>query len=158
MASEPHSDLIATNTSIGQYKDMYMTNTHFLNDYNEVYNTNDYLDKTTNMEGQRLEGVYDRLRSTVLRLKQEMLLKKFNVEDFKMKNNIMAAAIALVSFMLIMLISYSKDKVGPNLLTMITLSLSSVFILIVYVIVKNNSYRVETNWNQYYWGPIEKKR
>jgi hypothetical protein len=154
-ALTPSSDLDSKRDKIKENKDMYFMNTHFLNDYNELYNTNVHLEQKADLENERLQNVYDRIRSTSLKMKQELLLKKYAVTDFSVKSNILYTAIVLTSFMLIMMVSYSKDQVGKNFLSTIIGVTSVVFILIVFVIVKANSYRVETNWNKYYWGPLK---
>lgn len=158
MPSEPHSDLIESNTQLGKYSDSYMINTHFLNDFNEIHNSNEYLNNKTLFETQRLEGINDKLRATILKMKQELLLKRYTTEDYHVKTSILYASIVVASFLLILIIFYSKDDLGKRLLTILSVIIIALFITFVYLTVRKNSYRVETDWNKYYWGPLEKKK
>lgn len=158
MPSEPHSDLIESNTQLGKYSDTYMINTHFLNDFNEIHNSNEYLNNKTLFETQRLEGINDKLRATILKMKQELLLKRYTTEDYRVKTSVLYASIAVACFLLILVIFYSKDELGKRLLTILSTIIIALFITFVYLTVRYNSYRVETDWNKYYWGPLEKKK
>lgn len=136
----------------------YMMNTHYLNDYNEIYNVNNYLDERTLLEKQRLEGMYDRLNSNLLGVKQEYLLRKFDIENYKSKINIILFAFILTCVLLICVILFTDDAIGQRLLfTIIGVSIV-IFTFVVYIISKSNSYREKTNWDMYYWGPIQKKK
>jgi glycerol uptake facilitator-like aquaporin len=136
----------------------YMMNTHYLNDYNEIYNVNNYLDERTLLEKQRLEGMYDRLNSNLLGVKQEYLLRRFDIENYKSKINIILFAFILTCVLLICVILFTDDAISQKLLlTVIGVSIVF-FTVVVYIISKSNSFREKTNWNMYYWGPIEKKK
>lgn len=158
MPSEPHSDLIESNTQLSKYSDAYMINTHFLNDFNEIHNSNEYLNNKTLFETQRLEGINDKLRATILKMKQELLLKRYTTEDYQVKTSVLYASIVVACFLLILVIFYSKDEIGKRLLTILSTIIIALFITFVYLTVRYNSYRVETDWNKYYWGPLEKKK
>jgi hypothetical protein len=158
MPSEPHSDLIESKTQLGKHSDTYMINTHFLNDFNEIHNSNEYLNNKTLYETQRLEGINDKLRATILKMKQELLLKRYTTEDYRVKTSILYASIVVACFLLILLIFYTKDELGKRLLTILSAIIIALFLTFVYLTVRYNSYRVETDWNKYYWGPLEKKK
>lgn len=136
----------------------YMMNTHYLNDYNEIYNVNNYLDERTLLEKQRLERMYERLNSNLLGVKQQYLLKKFDIENYKSKINIILFAFILTCVLLICVILFTDDAIGHKLLfTIIGVSIVF-FTFVVYIISKSNSYREKTNWDMYYWGPIAKNK
>lgn len=135
----------------------YMMNTHYLNDYNEIYNVNNYLDERTQLEKDRLQAMYERLNSNTLRIKQEYLLKRFDVQNYKYKINMISYAIILVCVLLILAVMYTDGKVSKNVLFGVVGVSTVLFTLIVFLISKSNSYREKTNWDMYYWGPVEKK-
>lgn len=143
---------------IGQKKEAYLMNTHYLDDYNEIYSTNNYLDERTSVEKEKLDSTLGRLNSTLLRMKQEYLLRKYDVNNYNLKTSILSITLVLVCIFAILIILYSDGKLGKNLLMLIVGGVSLFFILLVVLIVKSNSYRVETNWDAYYWGPVEKKK
>lgn len=145
-------------TTMTENVNTYMMNTHYLNDYNEIHGVNSYLDETTLLEKQRLQGMYDRLNSNLLGVKQEYLLKRFDIENYKSKINIILFAFILVCVLLICVILYTDDAIGQKLLFTIIGASIVFFTFVVYIISKANSYREKTNWDMYYWGPIEKKK
>lgn len=135
----------------------YLVNTHSLNDYNEINSVNTYLDERTNAEQQKLRATLDRLNSTLLKLKQEYMLRRYDISALSLKTKIMTAVTVLVSIMIVLLIFYTDGTLGKNLLTTIIFSVTLVFIAIVYLIIRSNSFRVETNWDAYYWGPVKQQ-
>jgi cytochrome c oxidase subunit IV len=145
-------------TKVNEMKELYEAHTFLLNQYNEIYSTNKYIEKTASAEKQKLEDTFNRLRSTLLRLKQEYLMKKFSVEEYSVRVNILHITLVLVCIMFILFILYIQNQLGAKLLQMILIPTIIVFVLLVILIVKSNSYRVETNWDKYYWGPIKKER
>lgn len=135
----------------------FMMNTHYLNDYNEIYNVNNYLDERTQLEKDRLQAMYERLNSNTLRIKQEYLLKRFDVQNYKYKISMISYAIILVCVLLILTVMYTDGKVSKNILFGVVGVSTLLFALIVFLISKSNSYREKTNWDMFYWGPVEKK-
>lgn len=144
------------------YKDIttsvntYMMNTHNMNDYNEIYNVNNYLDEKTTLEKQRLQHIYDRLNSHLLGIKQEYLLRRFDINHYKSKINILLSALFLVCILLILVILFTDDKIGHKLLLVVIVVTVVFFSFIVYLISSSNTYREKTNWDMYYWGPVKK--
>lgn len=136
----------------------YMMNTHYLNDYNEIYNVNNYLGERTEMEKEKLQSMYERLNSNLLRIKQEYLLKRFDVQNYKYKINMITFALILVCVLLILAILYTDDKISLKLLNGVVGTTTVLFALIVFINSKANSYREKTNWDMFYWGTVERKK
>lgn len=145
-------------TKMAENVNTYMMNTHYLNDYNEIYNVNSYLDERTQVDKEHLQALFERLNSSLLRLKQEFLLKKFDIQNYRYKISMISYAIILVCVLLILTIMFTDGKISQKLLYILVGGSTVVFALIVLLISKSNSYREKTNWDQYYWGPVEKKK
>jgi hypothetical protein len=145
-------------TKITENVSNFMMNTHHMNDYNEIYNANKYLNERTILEKERLQSMYDRLNSSLLGIKQEYLLKRFDVQHLKSKTNTMYLALLLVCVFLVVTILYTDDIIGQRLVLIIISVCILFFIGMVYLISKSNSYREKTNWDMYYWGPVERKK
>jgi ABC-type transport system involved in cytochrome bd biosynthesis fused ATPase/permease subunit len=139
------------------HKDNYFMNTHFLNDFNEVHNTNNYLNEKSTVENERLQSTHDRMRSQLLKMKQEMLMKNYATTDFAVKSNLLYTALVVACFILILVILFTKEMLGRNMLIMITLIVLVAFTTLVFFVVKANAYRVDTNWDMYHWGPATSK-
>lgn len=146
------NELTTTQSDIKQQTDKYFMNTHFMHEFNEVYNTNSYLDEKSTIEKERLQTTHDRTQSQLTKIKQEMLMKQYATRDFAVKNNLMYTTLVVSSFIMILVILFAKEKLGRNLLIMITGAIMLIFTTFVYFVVKANAYRVDTNWDQYHWG------
>jgi uncharacterized membrane protein len=135
----------------------YLDNTHYLNDYNEIYNTNTYLDDKTSTEVQRLDQIYGRMRSTLLRIKQEYMLKKFAISEINFHSYVLFVIALFIFTFIIMLTMYIENKLSHGILFSTVVITCIILLAIIIMVVLANNQRKETNWNQYYWDPIENK-
>lgn len=140
--------------TFAKLSDNYFMNTHFLNDFNEVSNTNSYLNEKTEDEKERLETSHNRINAQLQKAKQEMQMKTFKTQDYNVKNNLLYTTLVVTSFVLIVVILFVKEKIGRNIAIMISLLSLTVLVFLVYIVTKANAYRVDTNWNMYHWGPV----
>jgi hypothetical protein len=134
----------------------YRNNTFNLNNFNEIYTTNKYLDKATTEEKNRLSDSLNRLKSSLLKMRQEYLEKKFAIEEYNVRVSIIQWTIIAVCALFILLGQVIQQTLGPKLLSIIAGVVIFVYVVIVYVVVKQNSYRYDTNWDMLYWGPVTK--
>ncbi len=134
----------------------YRNNTFNLNNFNEIYSTNKYLETATTNEKNRLSDALNRLRSSLLKMRQEYLSKKHTVEEYKVRVSILHWTVIAVSALFILFCLVLQQKVGPNLLMLISFTIILVYAFIVFLVIKTNSYRFDTNWDMYYWGPVVK--
>lgn len=139
-------------------KKAYLRNTHMLNDYNEIYNTNMYLNDKTSAEVQRLRGVLDRMRSTKLRMKQDYLLKKFAVHELDFNTKVLSVVSFFVFAFVILLTMYMQGKITYMYLFSIIGIISLLLVVMVIIVVMINNKRKETNWYQFNWDPIKEKK
>jgi hypothetical protein len=135
--------------------DDFIMSSVFLNNYNEIHGTNTYLQSVGSVERERLHGLLNRLRSVLLKMKYDFMLKQRTVEEYKTRMTIVQTLILAVSSILILLILFYQDKLGVQLLSSIVLVVVIVFVLIVFFITKANTFRTESNWKKFYWGPIK---
>lgn len=136
------------------HNDDYIMSSVFLNNYNEIHGTNTYLQTVGSVEKERLHGMLNRLRSVLLKMKYDFMLKQRTVEEYKVRLTILQLLIMTVSSILILVILFYQEKLGAQLLSLILIVVIVVFILIVYLVVRANTFRTETNWNKFYWGPM----
>jgi ABC-type lipoprotein release transport system permease subunit len=135
----------------------YLQNTHTLNDYNEIYGTNTYLDDKTSSEVQRLQQHLDRMRSTKLRMKQDYLLKKFAVHELEFNFTLLSVVAFFVFAFVVLLTMHMQNKLSYfTLFATIGLVSAVLFIAVTFTVMHNNK-RKETNWYQFYWDPMNQK-
>ena len=134
--------------------DDFMMSSFFLNNYNEIHGTNTYLQSVGSVERDRLESMLNRLRSVLLKMKYEFMLKQRTVNEFKYRLTILQTLIMAISSILILIILFYQEKLGIQLLSTIMAVVVLVFVIIVVLVTRGNTYRTEVNWNKYYWGPM----
>ena len=135
----------------------YRNNTFNLNNFNEIYATNRYLDKATTEEKNRLSDSLNRLKSSLLKMRQEYLEKKHAVQEYGVRVSILQWTVITVCALFILFGQVIQQTLGPNLLSIIAGAVIFIYVVIVYIVVKQNSYRYDTNWDMFYWGPITKE-
>jgi hypothetical protein len=136
-------------------KDDFLMSSVFLNNYNEIHGTNTYLQSVGAVERERLEGMLNRLRSVLLKMKYDFMLKKRTVEEYKTRIVILQTLIMSLSSILMLVILFYQDKLGIQLLSLIVSVVIAIFVILVVLLTRANTYRTETNWNKYYWGPMK---
>jgi hypothetical protein len=132
--------------------------THKLNDYNEIYNVNSYLQGANSQDLQRLAGVNDTLRTRILRLKQEYMLYDHGINEFGFRINIVYFTGVIVCIVLFMAALFQQDRLSGRLALTISTGLFVVYCLIVLLVVKSNADRRKYSYHQYYWKQVEKKK
>jgi hypothetical protein len=141
-------------TNVADNLKAYRNNTFNLNNFNEIYSTNRYLDKTTTEEKNRLSDSLNRLKSSLMKMRQEYLAKKYTIEEYTVRVHILQWTIIAVCAMFILLGLMLNQTLGLKLLLIIAGAIIFMYGVIVYVIIKQNSYRFDNNWDMFYWGPI----
>ena len=143
-------------TNVASNLKTYRNNTFNLNNFNEIYSTNRYLDKATTEEKNRLSESLNRLKSSLMKMRQEYLVKKYTIEEYTVRVHILQWTVIAVCALFILLGLVLNQTLGPKLLQIIAGGVIFVYAVIVYVIIKQNSYRFDNNWDMFYWGPIAK--
>jgi hypothetical protein len=135
--------------------DDFVLSTFFLNNYNEIHGTNTYLQSVGSVERERLHNMLNRLRSVLLKMKYDFMLKQRTIEEYKTRITVLQALILAISSILILVILFAQSKLGIQLLSTIVAIVIIIFVIIVVLTTRANTYRTETNWNKYYWGPMK---
>ncbi len=134
--------------------DKYVMTSYYLNTYNEVAGTNNYLYNKNAIEKERLEKRLNRLHSVLLKMKQEFMLKQRAIQDYNFGINVLQTFVITVSTILIILTLMYQERVSVRTTGVIVGSVIAVFIVIVVFIALGNNTRHQDNWNKYYFGPM----
>ncbi len=145
----PALDNIETEKTI--FKDL----THQLNNYNEIFNLNLYLQNSGLQERERLTKANETLKSKIMKLKQEYVLQEWKKSYMRLKNNLIYYAIVIISVILIFVGLYLNKTIPLGAAVGVTIGLSLFFIITVILIVKANADRRNLVWDQYYWAPMK---
>jgi hypothetical protein len=134
----------------------YRNNTFSLNNFNEIYATNKYLDRATSEERDRLLKSLNQLKSSILQMRQEYLIKNYALKEYNVRMYILQWTIIAMCVLFLLFGLVIQGKVGQKLMFIVVASVIFIYALIVFFTVKSNAYRDDMNWNMYYWGPVKK--
>lgn len=141
---------------LNQNKDKYLDLTHQLNNYNEIYNVNFYLDNLGSLERDKLDRTNNNIKSKVLRMKQEYMVLDYSEYENKLRSNIMYWSIVISAILFCLCAMYSQEKLSKNMLILISLVLIILYFLIVLFMIFQQSQRRKYAFNQYYWANMKK--
>lgn len=134
----------------------YRNNTFSLNNFNEIYATNKYLDRATSEERDRLLKSLNQLKSSLLQMRQEYLIKNYALKEYNVRMYILQWTIIAMCVLFLLFGLVIQGKVGQKLMFIVVASVILVYAMIVFFTVKSNAYRDDMNWNIHYWGPVKK--
>lgn len=149
-------DISRLTENLNSHKDKYLELTHQLNNYNEIYNVNFYLDNLNTVEYDKLERANNNIKGKVLRMKQEYMTLEYSENENKTRSNIMYSSIIVTSILFILGAMFIKKLITTNKLVMISLSIIIVYFGILLFVLYNQANRRKYAWNQYYWSEIKK--
>lgn len=131
--------------------------THKLNDYNEIYNVNTYLQGAYGMELERLLATNNDLKTHLLRMKQEYMTNESGINAYRFRTNVVYFTILVVSVILMITALFTQGKLGARMLFIICAVIIVIYFIIVLIMIKSNNERRYYAYNQFYWYPIKPK-
>ena len=137
-------------------KNAYMDLTHQLNNYNEVYNVNFYLNNLNNVELDRLQNMEGNIRAKVLKMKQEYLLMDFAINEHRLRSNIIYIGFIVMAVVFLIASFYSSGSMKGSIAFTIIFVIILLYMLIALFFVYANSHRRRYAWEQYYWNEMKK--
>jgi hypothetical protein len=144
-------------TEINNEVTMYKKLTHELNNYNEIFSLNVYLQKQGQGETDRLTKVNENLKSKILGLKQQHLLTERNVDYYKLKINILYLTLGVICIILAISGLFLKKTLSLVIVGIIGGSLVLLYLIYVIMLINSNAKRRTLFWNQYYWPAVSSK-
>lgn len=149
---------MSTTTLLETNKIKYLDLTHKLNDYNEIYSVNSYLQGATNLELTRLRNTNNMLKSRILKMKQQYMMYDHDVDEYMFRLNILYFTAAIVAVVLMIASLFMQGYVTPKLAMIISGGLIIIYLIIVLFTVKANAERRKYAYDQFYWKPVDKKK
>jgi hypothetical protein len=135
----------------------YLDLTHKLNDYNEIYSVNNYLQEANSVELDRLRSTDNTIKTRVLRLKQEYLQGDHGIKEYKFRTNILYFSAIVISFLLLIGSLFIQGRINQKIAIIISVTLIVVYLLILLFVVKANVERRSYAYDQYYWDQVKKQ-
>ena len=138
---------------IENHKQQYIKDTHYFNDYNEIYNLNTHLLDANTTEQQKLYRINEQLKTKLLKMKQDYMLTDYSMHEISMYSNILALTILTVCLLLVF-VSMAKPE-SKNQLIMICTVVGVLYLIAIVMILKSNANRRRYSWEQWYWNPMK---
>lgn len=140
------------NAKQAQYIDL----THELNNYNEIYNLNDYLQKMHNVELDKLSNADQRMKTVSLKTRQQYFLTEYGVKEYSMRNNLMYFTLLVVCVIIILSSFFAVGKLSQKMTGAAVLLILAIWAFIVIIVVKSNANRRKFAYDQFYWKNVTK--
>lgn len=148
---------MATDNIIGQSVQKYMERTMVLNDYNEIYNLNNYFNSSLSFEDKKLTDMNNTLQSKMMQMKHEQFEYDYKTARTTMKNNILYMSMIFISISFIVLAFFNQNKLSQKLTIFILIVVFFVYLFVILTIYYQNIDRRKQDWNQFYFSNIPKK-
>lgn len=136
----------------------YLDLTHKLNDYNEIYSVNNYLNGANGVELDRLTTTDNTIRTRILRLKQEYLQHDHAIKEYKFRTNILYFSSIVIAFLLVLSALFIEEKIKPKIFIIVSSSIIVIYLLILLFVVKANVTRRSQAYDQYYFDQVKKQQ
>lgn len=141
-------------TDVNSARIKYLDITTKLNDYNEIENLNKHMISANDQELGKLRAFNNQLKTKLLKAKQSYMLMDYGIHEYEMINNILGFTIIMVCLALFIVSKTSKEN--KKMLVWICMGLALFYLVVVLVVLKQNSSRRTYAWSQWYWSPVKK--
>jgi hypothetical protein len=144
-------------TQMTNQKLKFIDITNRLNNYNEIFSMNQHVSDMNKVELDKVNGFSETMKSNVLKLKQEYLLKDFAIKNYKFWANIMYFTIVVVGITLGLLAFYSLNPqlISSGLVLSITCVIAIIYIVILMFALSGKVTRRKYAWDQFYWKRMD---
>ncbi len=143
--------------SLENNKIKFLDLTHKLNDYNEIYNVNTYLQGAYSQELERLMVMNNDLKTNLLRLRQEYMTNESGISAYRFRTNIVYFTLIVICIILMVTTLFAQGKLSARMLFIICLVIIVIYFIIVLIMIKSNNERRAYSYNQFYWRPVVKQ-
>lgn len=142
--------------SINYNQNKYIDNTNQLNNLNEIYNMNTYVSNINKSEIDRINDYNRTLKTRILQLKQDYLLKEYKVHNYQFWYNVMYFTIVMAGIALIIIGLYLTNTASLSFTIVLVILgvLSTLYIIILLSVLSLKIIRRNNSWNQFYWKSI----
>jgi hypothetical protein len=149
MSTDSAFSTIAYPLSFNKLK--YIDLTNQLNNYNEIYNMNQYVSNINKSELDKIVSFNENLKTKILKLKQEYLLKDFAMYNYIFWSNIMYFTIIITGIVLAIIAITDIPFLSKNVKIIIMSVIGFLYLLVLMILLGVKLMRRKYSWNQFYW-------
>jgi len=146
-------------TTLKTEVEKYLENTKSLNLQNEIYNTNMYMSQSMTMQEEQINDLSEKARNHIMRLRQKYQLKLYDINYYKFITTVLIFAIFIVAMSGMLLgFAHKHDPpaLDPTISWIIVGVVITLYLVVVFIYLQNNSNRRKTDWNKYNFGTYGK--
>ena len=146
-------------TTLKTEVEKYLENTKSLNLQNEIYNTNMYMSQSMTMQEEQINDLSEKARNHIMRLRQKYQLKLYDINYYKFITTVLLFAIFIVAMSGMLLgFAHKHDPpaLDPTISWIIVGVVITLYLVVVFIYLQNNSNRRKTDWNKYNFGTYGK--
>lgn len=147
-SSQTAYDRIAS--SIQYNRNKYLDLTNQLNNYNEIYNMNQFVDNLNKKRYEHNENFDKTLKTQLYEQKQNYFITEYNIKHMQFWTNVMYFTIVMSCLGLLSVVVFKE-----TIYFVIAIILLTIIYLIVMIIVTTKKVaRRRYSWDQYYWQKV----
>ena len=136
-------------------RSQYLSNTHDLNNYNEILNVNQQLEFNYLSDVDRLQETNDVLKSRILKLKQEYLLNDNGIDKYKSLLNFIYISFVFFAIGVILFVSFTKKTVPEKTFYILIIFITLLYLVYILFYILSGLLRRKMAYNQFYWKNIK---
>jgi hypothetical protein len=133
----------------------YTRNTIRLTATNEVYNSYLYMNKNMSSQGEQIGEMSEKARNHIMKYRQKYLLKLYDIKYYLFVKIVITFAIFFIGlFGILLAFSFKQDPplLKSNITFIIIGVTAIIYLLAVFLYIRNNSSRKKTDWDKYYFA------
>lgn len=136
-------------------RSQYLSNTHDLNNYNEILNVNQQLEFNYLSDADRLGETNNVLKSKILKLKQEYILNDNGIDKYKSLLNFIYVSFVAFAISIILIISFIKKTLPDKTFYLLIIFLTLLYLVYALFYILSGLTRRKMAYNQFYWKNIK---
>lgn len=131
--------------------DKYVELTHRLHDYNEVYNTNMYIENELMRNDRNIEKTKTKLKNTIYVSKQKAQTYEYEKNRWQYYRMIfLITAFVVIDLITLVAVHMSGGITAMYLYTLMGI-ITFLYVVVIIVVIYSNSFRSRYDWDKYMW-------
>lgn len=141
--------------SLKQQMDRYIDISHRLNDYNEIYNTNKYIESNLDSEKSKMSHLNRQLKTKIFGAKQTAQMYEYERDKLSFYKRLFFVTAFVVIDFLVITGFHMGGAISGKLFYTLMGGLATLYVVIVSILLYANSFRTHTDWNKFYWASMK---
>jgi hypothetical protein len=143
-------------SSLNDQVDEYIKVSNTLNDYNEIHNTNTYIEKELTQAEREMKRRMDRLKSQIYISKEKTQLYEYDRNRLKFyKALFLVTVFVVIDLLTVTAVHLNGQMSSKTLYTLMGVTMG-LYLLVVILVLYANAARTNRDWKKFNWGTPRK--